>query len=267
MPRVVPSQVVDLIDRLVPKAEQNTPFLLKVHNSDQLAAVLEMIGQIPNELFVLDGAKYAEFTSSCAAVRGAIQRWHSPEKATRMNDLARVEGLGNLNPVTLIRQALLLCPDEFPAPGTAELSFIPDADLKESLRKDVSAVTNAFTNGEWKAATVLAGSVIEAFLLWALQEKHSPTDISRAVKNLVRTKTLDRDPGSNLEKWDLYHFIEVAADLKVIKQETATQTRLAKNYRNLIHPGRAQRLGQICNRATALTAMAALQHVIDNLTL
>jgi len=43
MPRVVPSQVVDLIDRLVPQAKQNTPFLLKVHHSDQLAGVLEMM--------------------------------------------------------------------------------------------------------------------------------------------------------------------------------------------------------------------------------
>ncbi len=264
MPRVVPSQVVDLIDRLVPQAKQNTPFLLKVHNADQLAALLDMIGQIPSEFLVLDGAKYAEFISSCAAIRGAIQRWHSPEKATRMNNLAMVEGLGNLNPVTMIRQALSACPDEFPVTGTAELSFITDDELKESLRRDISAVNIALTNGEWKAATVLGGSVVEALLLWALQQKDS-VEVQETVKKLVTNKVM-KDPGGDLKQWHLSAYIEVAEELKVIGQATATQAKLAKDYRNLIHPGRAERLGQVCNRGTALTAVAALEQVVDDLT-
>ena len=264
MPRIVPSQVVDLIDRLVPQAKQNTPFLLKIHNSDQLAAILDMIGQIPSEFLVLDGAKYAEFISSCAAIRGAIQRWHSPEKATRMNNLAVVEGLGNLNPVTMIRQALSACPDEFPATGTADLSFITDDELKESLRRDISAVNSALSNGEWKAATVLGGSVVEALLLWALQQRDS-VEVQVTVKKFVTNKVL-KDPGGDLKKWHLSAYIEVAAELKVIGQATTTQAKLAKDYRNLIHPGRAERLGQVCNRGTALTAVAALEQVVDDLT-
>ena len=163
MPRVVPSQVVNLIDRLIPQAKQDTPFHLMFHNSDQLAALLDMIVQIPSEFLVLDGAKYAEYISSCAAIRGAIQRWHSPERTTRMNDLAVVQGLGNLNPVTMIRQALSACPDEFPATGTAELSFITDDELRESLRRDISTVHSALSNGEWKAATVLGGGGLPHF--------------------------------------------------------------------------------------------------------
>ena len=61
--------------------------------------------------------------------------------------------------------------------------------------------------------------------------------------------------------------IEVAAELNLIGTETAMQCRLAKDYRNLIHPGRAQRLGQACNRGTALSAVAAVEHVVNDLSL
>jgi len=80
------------------------------------------------------------------------------------------------------------------------------------------------------------------------------------------SKKLSKNPDNNLENWVLFEYIEVAAELKVISDETATQARLAKDFRNLIHPGRAQRLGQECNRATALSAVAALEHVVNDLS-
>jgi hypothetical protein len=53
----------------------------------------------------------------------------------------------------------------------------------------------------------------------------------------------------------------------VIKADTRTQARLAKDYRNLIHPGRAARLTQKCDRGTALVTVAAVELVIRDLTL
>ena len=35
-----------------------------------------------------------------------------------------------------------------------------------------------------------------------------------------------------------------------------------QSFRNLIHPGRAARLAQTCDRATALSAIGALEHVV-----
>jgi hypothetical protein len=52
----------------------------------------------------------------------------------------------------------------------------------------------------------------------------------------------------------------------VIKDETATEATLAKDFRNLIHPGRSVRLQQVCDRATALTALASVEHVIRDLS-
>src|SRR5438094_314735 len=68
---------------------------------------------------------------------------------------------------------------------------------------------------------------------------------------------LTRDPDANIEKWDLHEYTEVAARLGIIKADTAAQVRLARTFRNLIHPGRVQRLGQKADRFTALSALAA----------
>jgi hypothetical protein len=121
------------------------------------------------------------------------------------------------------------------------------------------------SNGEWKAATVLAGSTIEALLLWDLQT-HCATRIRTAATALVANKIFSKQPSSNPENWALHHYIEVAAHLKRIGKETAIQARLAKHFRNLIHPGLALRLREKCDRGTAHSSFAALDHVVRDLT-
>ena len=73
-------------------------------------------------------------------------------------------------------------------------------------------------------------------------------------------------PLSDIDRWDLDQFIEVAAYLDLLTTDTCTAARLAKNFRNLIHPGRAARLAQTCDRATAYSAIGALEHVIRDLS-
>ena len=121
------------------------------------------------------------------------------------------------------------------------------------------------SNGEWKAATVLAGSAIEALLLWALGQR--PTaDIAKATTALLASGEISRQPDSNLERWDLHEYNEFAFNLRLLENDTYIKINLAREYRNLIHPGRAQRLGQICDRGTALSCVAALEHVVRDLT-
>jgi hypothetical protein len=111
---------------------------------------------------------------------------------------------------------------------------------------------------------VLAGSVIEALLLWAL-EKHFSDRVKSAVDRLVAEGVFAK-PKNDLQYWDLHHYGEVAAEFGAIEEDTVHLVRLARNYRNLIHPGKAERLGQACNRATAMTAISALDRVIEDLT-
>jgi hypothetical protein len=79
-------------------------------------------------------------------------------------------------------------------------------------------------------------------------------------------KNLTKLPATSPEDWGLHEYIEVSVELGVISSDTAVQCRLAKNYRNLIHPGRAARLSQACDRATALSAEAGVEHVVRDLS-
>jgi hypothetical protein len=86
------------------------------------------------------------------------------------------------------------------------------------------------------------------------------------VTALVANHTFQQQPPSDPEEWTLHHYVEIEAHLGIIKPDTVTEARLAKKFRNLIHPGRAQRLGQKCDRGTALSSVAALDHVVRDLT-
>lgn len=263
MARVVPSQVVELIDQMFPQAKDETRnnFYLENIHLPFLSAIITLADQIPSELINLDAPYHVEYEASKAAMKSVMQCWIGPGgNRLTLHDI----GISSLNPLTLLRRALKHCPDAFPLQSTTELNFIEDTELRENLRLDLSAANQALTNGEWKAATVLAGSIVEALLLWALQQRKT-TEIQNAIVNLKSKNVSINHRAANLVDWMLHELIEVSEELKIIKTETAIQARLAKDFRNLIHPGRNIRLGQICNRATALSAVAAVEHVTEDL--
>jgi hypothetical protein len=260
MPRIVPSRVVNLIEKLFPQSQAQ--YTLGRGNAGQLAAIVNLVDSIPDELLTMDSDSYAGLVCSTAHIRQTLESWVS-DRSARSN-LDPIPGFPNESPVTLIRKALLKCPDESPAPSTAELSFIPDADLRANLRDDIGAINRALSNGEWKAATVLAGSAIEALLLWDLKTRHTAA-VPTSVATLVANQTLQRQPAAALELWNLHEYIAVSENIGTITARTVIQVKLAKDFRNLIHPGRAERLGQKCDRATALSAVAGVEHVVRDL--
>ncbi|MGH7181467.1 MAG: hypothetical protein ACREJN_05765 [Nitrospiraceae bacterium] len=229
-----------------------------------LQALLDLTDQIPSSLVVLNGHDYSVLVSSIAAIRNIMQNPKSHGHGSTI-ELPPIGEFGNLNPIALIRDLLDKCPDEFPSPGVAELLFISDQLFRDSLRNDIGTINRALADSEWKGATVLAGSVVEALLLYTLKQR-TQTEIQTAVTALHSTRTMPRTIPTDLEHWNLQEYIEVARSLNLIKENTATQARLGKDFRNLIHPGRSQRLGQNCNRATALSAVAAVEHVLKDLT-
>jgi hypothetical protein len=98
-----------------------------------------------------------------------------------------------------------------------------------------------------------AGAATEALLLWA-------------ITNAPGLAALANKPQRSPDEWSLGQYIAVASSLGLIKRNTAEQTTLAQNFRNLIHPGRVQRLGEACNRGTALSALAAVELIVVDLT-
>ncbi len=261
MPRVVPSQVVAFINSLWPSSHDLNNIARS--QAGQLSGLVTLVDKIPNELLVMDRATYPTFVCATAHIGQKLAAWISvPDRG---HDLGFMSGATQMNPVTEIRDALAKCRDEPLGSATSKLNFIPDVELRTNLLIDIMAVDRALSNSEWKAATVLAGSAIEALLLWSLQQR-PPADITAATAALRTSGELTRQPDPNLERWDLHEFAEVAAKLTIIKGGTPTEIRLAREFRNLIHPGRAQRLGQTCDRGTALSSVAALDHVVRDLS-
>jgi hypothetical protein len=106
VPRVVPSQIVELIDKLFEQVqmqiETGGDFSLS-HNSGHsvaIAAILELVQQLPPELIVLGTDQYAEFAVSVAGLRNLLSTWQTQPNYP----LNRIVGL---RPLTLIRKKMM----------------------------------------------------------------------------------------------------------------------------------------------------------------
>jgi hypothetical protein len=262
MPHIVPSQARQFIEQAFPVTVRGNPnFQFAIDWTSQLTALVTITELIPDELLTVTGATHSEYIWAREIIRQQLTRWiYRPEASY----LPHVNGR---SAVLVIYDVLQQCPDEAPSPATASLKFIDDTELRESIRLDISAANRDLVNHEYKGATVLAGSATEALLLWAIKEKDSvdPGASRAAISSLVATGALTTTPHSNPERWWFIELIEVAHQLKLIADATAQQARLSKDFRNLIHPGRAARLGKICDRGTALSALAAVEHIVRDL--
>ncbi|WP_284259523.1 hypothetical protein [Acidocella aquatica] len=206
-----------------------------------------MIDELPTELLTISGNDYNDLVRGVETIRNSVAFWQ--QNASRDIGIADIDGK---NVLQILRHVLTKCPDQSPSHATVELGFITDDVFRDNIRLDISTATSALHNGEWKAATVLAGAAAEALLLWAITN-------APGLSNLVQK------PKGAPEDWYLREYITVAKSLDLIKNNTEQLANLAMNFRNLIHPGRAQRLREICDRATALTALAAVECIVRDL--
>jgi len=272
--------IIELLNQrlgIVPATMAGRPTHLPLTNECGviLSTVIAVVETIPDALLRVDAEQRTNFAAALEDLRHAVwlmrsqdatsRRAHGTPKFEPMHWLDRTHHAPqNRYATEVLHDVLLQCPDEIVLASTADLPFITDIRFRESLRLDLSAVNAALTNGEYKAATVLGGALIEALLHWELSEKTVPERQS-FIANAVTAKTLSRAPNPDPNWWDLHTFIEVAAAGSVISAETATIARLAKDFRNLIHPGRAERLNQRCDRGTALTVAAAIERIVTDL--
>jgi hypothetical protein len=250
MPKVVPSTVVAAIDQAFPAVKQQSNFPVYSKSAGVLSAIVRLADEIPSELLTISPQDYIDLVQGLEALAHAVDFW----KQRGGDDPPPT--IGAKSPIFVVRSVLAKCSDQSPAPTTSDLAFITDADLRNSIRLDISSANSALYNSEWKAATVLAGAAVEALLLWAIQSPTAATALA----------ALANKPSGPPDRWVLAEYIAVAERLKLIETNTATQAGLARDFRNLIHPGRAQRTAQICDRGTALSALAAVELVVRDLT-
>jgi hypothetical protein len=271
MPTVVPSQIVQYIDKTFSDDEisGSKAIILSPARSAALSALLALVEQVPNILLPSEPEAYARMIQSVEEIRRSARKAESQDPQSYF-----AHGPINLLPsapeepsaVGVIRTALASCPDEITPLGSQELTFIKEPDIRSSLLRDLATTRSALLNEEWKPATVIAGSLLEALLLWAIEQKPE-ADIQAAISSALLKAKLKKAPPGDPLRWDLHEYIEVAAELGLIEADSAAQARLAKDFRNLIHPGRALRVARDCDRGSALAANAAVEFVARDLRL
>jgi len=255
MPQVIPSEVVRVIDQNFPWAAGTAePPRFDVNHVGRVVGLLALVDRIPPHLITLDVTEYTDYINAVETLRSRPQLWAT------MPLLARSSA-----PVREIRNLLSKCPDDWPPPTVHGLMFITDADLRTDLRRDIDHAQRALDASEWKAATVLAGAVVESLLLWKLST--FPDSALKAAVNGINPKAK-----ADIREWHLPDYIRVAAAFPaaptkpILTAETVKLLELVKDFRNLIHPGKAIRLQKQCDRDTALTAMAGVVATLRELT-
>ncbi|MEN9558995.1 MAG: hypothetical protein RLZZ502_206 [Pseudomonadota bacterium] len=137
-----------------------------------------------------------------------------------------------------------------------EVSFLQahEPGLHQVFISDLNEAQMALAAGNWKSATVVAASVMEALLHWWLGkqaslkvEKNLQAMIESAVNhNLFMPST------STISNFD-----------KTEAEGKKGAAICAANYRNLIHADKSKRLATTCSRASAWQVFGATLMVAD----
>lgn len=131
----------------------------------------------------------------------------------------------------------------------ASFDFISGEDFRSSLEADYTELISAISNKQWKAAHVLAGSIIEAIL------------VDHLIASEYQKKT-SHDPLS----MTLNEAISACRKEKILSERTEHLSHVIRSYRNLIHPGRSIRLGEIANEKGAKIAQLLLEMIIEEIS-
>ncbi len=124
--------------------------------------------------------------------------------------------------------------------------FITDEAFRASLETDHKEMLGCRETAAWKSVHVLAGSIIEAVLI----------DHLIAEGHVARESAL---------KMDLGNAIELARGHRIISDRSAALSTVIKDYRNLIHPGRAIRTSETVSRSSADVASSLVEIILDEI--
>lgn len=244
----MPSQVVAALERMFPHAGANEKGAsIDPSLSGRVQSLLDLVSDIPEQLIVLAPPDHAAFVQATGTMRDSLAKW------IHRGMVDNVPLIDGFDAVTVLRRELVKLRDDYPAAAHVDLAFITDPEIREDITLDVGIAERSLHASEWKPAMIMAGSVIEDLLHWKLGQLN-PATLTGAAKA----------PGGPLDNWNLASMIDVAEELSVLRNaNTITSARVAKDYRNLIHPGRRARRAERPTRAKAYTAIGGMYGVID----
>lgn len=122
--------------------------------------------------------------------------------------------------------------------------FIIDDRFRKCLEADYEELTTAIYNECWKAAHVLAGSIVEAIL----------------VDYLIASDFTERTNKDPLQM-HLVDIIQVCRDEGIVTEKIAGLSHVVRGYRNLIHPGRLVRNAEVVDENGATVAITLVNMV------
>lgn len=130
----------------------------------------------------------------------------------------------------------------------ANFEYIRDEGFRRSLEADYAEMNATLAASAWKAVHVLAGSIVEAVLIDYLVE--------------VAEKSNDQNAREAALKADLAYAITACKDAGILTEKTAALSSVIREYRNLIHAGRAMRLSETVDEQSAQVAVALTEMVV-----
>jgi len=236
--------------------------MLEFGHAPDVISLLDKCQELPEELRPQGDDRFV-YDKTLTIIGLAVERWKQGDRHATLRPL-KGKDARLIHPITVIRTVLENCPDDPVAATVSELAFITDPDIREDLGQDIEEAKRALASRDWKGATVVAGSVIEGLLLWALDQK-TEAERQAAIATVTARSRWRSPPPKALEDWKLFQFVAVAADLGLIDGETEKQADLARDFRNYIHPGRVKTKGKKCDEKTALLTRSAVLGVIEDL--
>lgn len=145
--------------------------------------------------------------------------------------------------------------DEFsPVTSPPDLSCMTDPSLRAIVERDFEEILSAHATRSWKSAIVLTGGCIEGILLdFVLAAGSAPLEAVSAPSK--------RDP----VRWDLAELVAVCEELGLISEGLVTLSGAVREYRNLIHPGRALRQHIPYDQEEAVIALNTLKALVRDM--
>ena len=239
--RILPSQMVQAIESLIGRQDSDIysrrlthPYLADVN------AILALLDDVPTELITLSFSDYVELNKCRSLLAATTSKW-------TLGDIAPARDVNGKDPVERIRRLMQQCQDRLPPPEP-ELPFIDNSDRRAGIESQMHAAWRNFETQTWLGAKTFAAAALEAILLWVLETKVPPKSLKKRPNDMV-----------------LFDLVEGTKGAALITDETATLAHMARDARNLIHPGKVARSGVECSKASALTAFAGLYRVVEDL--
>lgn len=259
---VSPKRIVSFLDRYFPEAKMpgnKADGIIVGQRRGNLVTLLEFLGGLPDELLTVDEDDYQLMKVAINYVRAVL------DEASTGGDrqLKHIPQSGKKNALVEIRRILQNCSEQFIAPEIAGLEFVKDSSYRKILQEDLAEFESYLKYRQWKAATVLGAALLEAILHYKLTGMKS---------DVLASKLAPKHKGKVIEDlndraWSLTPFLKVAKDRGVIDDNPTYKIGiLAGEARNLIHPGKVQRLNRRFDSASAFLVKAALEHTFRDLT-